>query len=291
VRAVVRRRGAAGFAAGVVRRFRGADGTSHTRALAFQSVFVLISSYIGVVGLASVSGTETIRRIVVRLGRDLTPGPSSRLIEEAARQGSAGATTAMIVGLGAALVAGTFAMAQFERSANRLFGSSKDRPGIERYAVALVLAATGGMVLAVGALIMGGGRAVAEATGWGSLWTIGRWPIGVVLATAGVFLLFWTAPRGRPAPAAELAAGVVVAVVLWTAFAILLGVYFRAGGGSSTYGPLIAVIALLLWSLCSSAALHLGLAVTAELAGAARPGALVRVPDRQEPVASADRGS
>jgi hypothetical protein len=41
---------------------------------------------------------------------------------------------------------------------------------------------------------------------------------------------------------------VVVAVVLWTLFAILLGVSFGAGNGSSKYGPLIPVIALLLWS-------------------------------------------
>jgi uncharacterized BrkB/YihY/UPF0761 family membrane protein len=290
VRSTVRRRGAARFAADVVTRFRDADGTSHTRALAYQSAIVLISSFIGLVGLASVVGAETLRDIVVRLGRDLAPGPSSKLIEEAAKQGSSGATAAMLFGLGAALVAGTLAMAQIERSANRLFGSSEDRPGFERYVVAFLLTVSGGILLALGALVMGGGRAVADATGWGWLWTIGRWPLGVAMATVGVFVLFRTAPRVRAASDAELTSGVVVAVALWMLFAILLGIYFSTGGASSTYGPLVAVIALLVWSVCSSAALHLGLAVTAELAGTAGPGALVRVPDSPESLITGDRG-
>jgi uncharacterized BrkB/YihY/UPF0761 family membrane protein len=48
-------------------------------------------------------------------------------------------------------------------------------------------------------------------------------------------------------------------------FSLALGLYFSVSS-SAAYGSLLSVIALLLWSSLSSLALHLGLAVTAELA-------------------------
>jgi uncharacterized BrkB/YihY/UPF0761 family membrane protein len=56
-----------------------------------------------------------------------------------------------------------------------------------------------------------------------------------------------------------------VAVALWFVFSLALGLYF-ALCSSAAYGSVLSVIALLLWSSLSSLALHLGLAVTAELA-------------------------
>jgi hypothetical protein len=47
----VRRRGGGELARSSVKRFREADGTSHVRALAYQSMFVLLSGFIGLVGL------------------------------------------------------------------------------------------------------------------------------------------------------------------------------------------------------------------------------------------------
>jgi hypothetical protein len=49
----VRGRGGVELARSSVKRFREADGTSHVRALAYQSMFVLLSGFIGLVGLAS----------------------------------------------------------------------------------------------------------------------------------------------------------------------------------------------------------------------------------------------
>ena len=60
----------------------------------------------------------------------------------------------MVFGLLAALVAGTLAMAQVERSANRLAGQSEDRPVWQRYGVAFVLAVSAGVLLAAGGLAL-----------------------------------------------------------------------------------------------------------------------------------------
>ena len=280
----VRRKGGGELARSSLKRLREADGLSHVRALAFQSMFVLLSGFIGLVGLASAFDLPRVRGIVEEMAATLSPGPSGRLLQEAARQGATGGTTAMVFGLLAALVAGTLAMAQVERSANRLAGQSEDRPVWQRYGVAFVLAVSAGVLLAAGGLALVGGRAISRGLGWEgtalTVWNVARWPVGVAVAAVGIYLLFRTAPRERVGSSAALAAGTTVAVALWFVFSLALGLYFSVSS-SAAYGSLLSVIALLLWSSLSSLALHLGLAVTAELAiGKSRSG-LVRVPESE----------
>jgi len=289
---VIRCRGLASFVGDAARRYREADGTSHTRALAFQSVFVMLSGFIGVVGLASVLDLPQVRAIVQQLALTLSPGPSGRLLEEAARQGTNGGTTAMAVGLAAAAVAGTLAMAQVERSANRIFGVRHDPPAVRRYVAAFLLAITAGLLLVVGGLVLGAGRAIERGAGWdeglAAIWAVARWPLGVLVVGVGVYFLYRAAPRERRASTRALAAGAIVAVALWAAFTALLGLYFSMSSESSqTYGPLLAVIALLLWSALASLALHLGLAVAAELSEERPSGdrRTVRIPDSAEDAA------
>jgi uncharacterized BrkB/YihY/UPF0761 family membrane protein len=225
------------------------------------------------------------------MAETLSPGPSARLLREAARQGANGGTTAMVLGLLAALLAGTLAMAQVERSANRLAGRSEDRPPARRYGVAFVLALSAGVLLAAGGLALAGGRAISEGLGWEgaalTVWTVVRWPLGVAVPAVGIYLLFRAAPRERIGSPAELAAGAAAAVVLSFLFSLALGLYFSLSSNAA-YGPLLAVIALLLWSSLSSLALHMGLAVTAELAiRESRSEGLVRADTATDPGRSA----
>jgi uncharacterized BrkB/YihY/UPF0761 family membrane protein len=287
----VRQRGLGELARSSAKRFRKADGTSHVRALAYQSMFVLLSGFVGLVGLASAFDLPRVRGIVEQMAGTLSPGPSGQLLREAARQGANGGTIAMVVGLLAALLAGTLAMAQVERSANRLAGRSEDRPMWQRYGVAFVLALSAGVLLGAGGLALAGGRAISEGIGWEgaalTVWTVARWPLGVAVAAVGMYLLFRTAPRERVGSPAALAAGTAAAVALWFLFSLALGLYFSLSGNVA-YGPLLSVIALLLWSSLSSLALHLGLALTVELAIGASRSDLVRVPE-SEPERRASR--
>jgi YihY family inner membrane protein len=260
----------------VVHRFREADGTSHVRALAYQSAFVMISGFIGVVGLASVLGWSALRATVRELATRVAPGSSGRLLQEAVQQGSSGGTTATVIGLGAALVAGTLAMAQVERSAARLHDVTRDRPVVQRYALAAALAITAGVLLVVGGLVIGAGTSIATGVGWSgdaeTVWAVVRWPIGLAIAGAGIALVYRAVVPGTAA-ARSILTGTAVALVLWAAFTALLGLYLSIGSTSSrTYGPLLSVIAMLLWAAATSLALHLGLAVIAEHRSAASPG-------------------
>jgi membrane protein len=224
------------------------------------------------------------------MARSFAPGESGRLLQETIRQGSSEGATAAVVGLIAASTAGTLALAQLERSANRLAGSNDDRPGVRRYLVAARLALTVGVLLVVGTLVAIGGGAVSRGFGWTgtveTTWGIARWPIGAALVLLATYLLFRRVPRERVGARGEVFGGALVSLALWIAFSAVLALYFavRSDAGENPYGPLLAVIALLLWSMLSSLAFHLGMSTVCELAGARKPdeGDVVRVSDVRE---------
>ena len=263
-------RSAGTFLKDVVRHFRRADGTSHTRGLAYQVMLVVIPGLIALVGLASLLHIAEIRSTVQHLVEMLSPGPSGKLLTEAAAQGASGGATAAIVGLVGALVAGMFAVAQVERSANRLSGLDQDRPTAKRYGLALLLAIPVGILLSAGVVLIGAGGPVVDGLGLEGgarvVWEVARWPLGLVVAAAGIMLLLRVAPVRRLGSTRHLMAGTAIAVLLWGVFTGLLSLYFALSSSTSqTYGPLLAVIALLLWAGATSLALHLGITACVEL--------------------------
>lgn len=262
-------RSAGTFLKDVVRHFRRADGTSHTRGLAYQVMLVVIPGLIALVGLASMLHIAEIRSTVQHLVEMLSPGPSGKLLTEAAAQGASGGATAAVVGLVGALIAGMFAVAQVERSANRLSGLDHDRPTAKRYGLAFLLAIPVGILLSAGVLLIGAGGPVVDGLGLEGgarvVWEVVRWPLGLLVAAAGIMLLLRVAPVRRLGSTRHLMAGTAIAVVLWGVFTGLLSLYFALSNSTSTYGPLLAVIALLLWAGATSLALHLGITACVEL--------------------------
>ena len=268
----------------VTSRFLHADGTSHTRALAYSTMLVMISGFIGLLGLASLMNVEEVRGVVLELGKRISPGPSGEILQEAARSGARHATTAAVLGLAAAAIGGTIAMAQVERTGNRLAGSDRDRRLVPRWVIAFVLAVTVGLVFAAGGMALGAGKAIPTGTGWSDelrgAWSVARWPIGVLVVSVAILLMYRFAPRSRLGPWSSLIWGAVVAVVLWVGFTALLSLYFSLSSDSSPYGPLLSIVALLLWSMLGSLALGIGMATSAELSHAPRS-----EPERKDVVA------
>jgi YihY family inner membrane protein len=285
----LRRAGRRRLVADSVTRFRAADGFSHSRALAFQITLTLLPALIAVVGLAAALDQDDFRRVVRDTVQALAPGAAGEILTDALRQGSTSARresgeTALAAGAIAAAGAGTTAMAQVERGANRIYGVERDRPFARKYLTALLLAMSAGLLALLSLVLLMGGAAIRDAVNWSegldAVWRAARWPMGLAFAVLSVSLLFEHSPRRRQPEASWLAFGAALSVVLWLAFMALLAVYIDATDSfGETYGPLAGTIGVLLWAFLTSVALFLGLAFAAQLE-AVRAG--VPAPRREE---------
>ena len=251
------------------RRFVAADCASHARALAYSGVLVFIPALIALIGLASVFGLQTIRSVVNSTIEGLAPGRSGEILTKAIEQGSkASGGRALIVGVFAAIVAGTFAMAQVERGANRLYGIEVDRPFVRRYLRALVIQLTAGSLLFGAVVLIAAGAGIADSlSGAGRVVALViRWPLGVALVAIALTLVMNLAPNRKQPSFWWLLSGTGLAVTSWIVSTVLLGLYFNLDSAASqTYGPLIGVVALLLWSYMTGISIYAGFAFAAQL--------------------------
>jgi YihY family inner membrane protein len=260
-------------------RFRYADGFSHARALALQLCLSFIPLIIAVVGLASAVHQQKLGQVIIQTVAGVLPGEDQAdMVEQAAQrthdQGLTAGHLALWLGLVAAIVALTTAMGQIERGANRIYGIERDRPALRKYGRALLMALTAGLLLQLGFVVIIAGDALGESLaatyGLGgtfqTLWTIGSWPVGVVLAWASFTVVIERAPRRRQPGYSWLAFGSGVSLALWLLLTGLLALYVvKSASFGSTYGPLTGIFALLLWANLSSVALLLGVAFAAQL--------------------------
>jgi YihY family inner membrane protein len=255
-------------------RFRAADGFSHSRALAFQFTLALLPALIAIVGLAAALGKEELSRVVGDTLRAVAPGAAGDILTQALRQGTESGResgeTALIAGGAAALLAGTSALGQVERGANRIYGVERDRPFLRKYLTALFLAVSAGLLALASVAVLMGGAAIRDSVGWGDsaadVWRIARWPLGLAFAVGAVSLLLEHSPNRRQPEASWLAVGAGVAAALWLAFMGALALYIDATDAfGDTYGPIAGTIGVLLWTFLTAVALFLGLAFAAQL--------------------------
>jgi Virulence factor BrkB len=125
-------------------RLRTADGFSHVRALAHATVLTAFPALITIIGVATLFDLATFRNVLEHTLQQLAPGPSGRLLSTAFQQGSkSGGSAALVGGLLASVVSGTFALAQVERGCNRIYGMVRDRSLIAKLRVGLALLVSG----------------------------------------------------------------------------------------------------------------------------------------------------
>ena len=261
-------------------RFRYGDGFSHARAFALQLALAVVPLVIAGAGLAVALGAESFAEVVARTVVAISPGSSDELLRQVLAERGAGEEASergevvVALGLGTAFLAASSAFAQLERGANRIYGIERDRPSLHKYGRAMLLTVTAGMAMTVGLLCVvageGFGEAVEQVYRWGDAaetgWDVLRWPLGLGALFAAVTALFRYAPRRRQPGLSWLAVGAGVTVLGWLIVSVLLGVYVSvAGNFDDTYGPLTAVMALLLWANVTGLALLAGIALAAQL--------------------------
>jgi uncharacterized BrkB/YihY/UPF0761 family membrane protein len=212
----LRRTGRRRLALDAVARFRAADGFSHSRALAFQATLTLLPALIASSAWPPRWTRRASRRSCATRSARSRRAPRARssptrCARARARRARSPARPALAGGAIAAALAGTTAMAQVERGANRIYGTESDRPFLRKYLTAAALAATAGTLALLSLVVLVGGSAIRDAVGWGDtlddIWRVARWPLGIAMAVASVALLLEHAPRRRQPEPSWLAFG------------------------------------------------------------------------------------
>jgi YihY family inner membrane protein len=145
---------------------------------------------------------------------------------------------------------------------------------VRKYARGFGLVLAAGLPAIIGFLLIVAGGVAAEALATTYNWTDnterliawGRWPVGVLSVLVTITVLFRWAPRRRQPTLSWMSVGAVLASVLWLVLSGLLSLYVsKSAGFGQIYGPLTAVMALLIWAQLTAIALFLGIAFAAQL--------------------------
>jgi YihY family inner membrane protein len=265
------------------KRLRAADGFSHARSIGLLLSLVLIEGVIALVGLASILTAGGLSDAIVRGLQRAIPGPAGSVLTDAVTQAhraaSGSRSFALWFGLAAAIVTGTTLFGQFERGTNRIYGIETDRSTLRKYGTAFGLLCSAGALAGLAFVCIAVGSIVATTFHddlWVIVWNIARWPVGLLLMTASIALILRRAPRRHQPDWSWLSMGALLAVTLWVLVTVGFGLFFGASSTfGTTYGPLAGIVALMLWSYVSAAAVLYGVAVAAQLeairAGVAAP--------------------
>ena len=252
-------------------RLRAVDGTTYARALAHNSITTLIPAVIAVIGFVTAFELSGMRKVLEDAAASVAPGPAGGILTDAITQAKpSSGSLALLAGVAGMLFSGTIGMAHLERAANRIYGVTEDRSSVRRFAIAFALAATVEVMLIAGLAVIVAGGSVGEGSSGAQpgsgVWTFLRWPVGVVLVAVAMTVIFKVVPNRRQPRFSWLLSGTMVSVVTWILATVLLGiVYERVSSLGGSYGPLLGVLALLVWAFGTGLAVLYGLAFAAQL--------------------------
>jgi YihY family inner membrane protein len=217
-------------------------------------------------------GSNGLSDVIADTIRSAAPGPAGDVLTGAVQQantvGAHDRYLVLVLGLLGTALTGTTAMGQLERGLNRIYGVERDRPFLEKYRLAFLLAMSAGVVIGVSFVLLAFGRELGTDGGGGvhAVWVVIRWPLGILLLAIGLAVLFRWSPHRHQPGRAWLAFGSTVAIVGWSLATLALALFFRLSSSfGDTYGPLAGIVALQIWTFLSALSIFYGAAVAAQL--------------------------
>ena len=168
--------------------------------------------------------------------------------------------------------AGSAGFASMSDALSSAYRAKEARPLWKRELVAIGLTIeVGAMLITALSLWLLGARIgswVAALLGinsaWSAAWPYIRWLAIAGLTFCAIEMLYFTAPNVKQRFTSQLP-GVGVAIVLWLASSLGLGLYLRRFGLAPIYGTLEALIVIMLWFYFSSLAILIGAEVNAQI--------------------------
>ena len=261
-----------------VKEFQDDNLTDWAAALTYYAILALFPGILVFVALLGVFGQfpdtfnallDIARQVAPPSAVDSIAGP----IESVIKQKQA-ANALLGVGLLSALWAASGYVGAFMRAANVIYEVKEGRPFwklrplqiLVTIVMVLLLA-----VVAIGIVVTGPlAEAVGNVIGLGDLavtaWSIGKWPVMLVVIMGMFAALYWVAPNVKHPHFRWVSPGGIVAVLLWILASVAFGLYVaNFSSYDKTYGSLGGAITFLVWLWVTNIALLLGAEFDAEL--------------------------
>lgn len=272
--------------------FKQKNLTDWSAALTYYAVLSLFPALFALLALLALLGEHpTTTNALLEVVRDVGPPSAVQTFKgtiQGVIQDKGDASVLLAVGLLLAMWSASGYIGVFMRASNIIYGIAEEqifwrkRPLQIAVTIAMVVLLT---VVAIAIIVT---RRLAEAVG-GVIglgdeavtgWSIAKWPVVVVVATALITLLYYTAPNVRQRGFRLIIPGGVLALIVWITASIAFAVYVaNFGSYNKTYGTFGAVIVFLVWLYISNNALLLGAEFNAEMERqrALKQGAIQRV--------------
>jgi membrane protein len=249
-------------------------------ALTYNAVLAIFPAGIVVIALVNLvtdgrTAVDTILGILEDLGAGSVVGQKSftDLLDAVIVQQSS-AKVLLSFGLVGALWSASNYVGVFTRASNRIYGVAEGRPWWKLRPLQICVSAIGLVLMALvaaglvisGPLVDAVGNALDAGEAAKLAYSIGRWPVLVLILMLLLSLLFWIAPNVKQPRFRWLTIGGVVALLAWGVASFGFGLYVaNFGSYDKTYGSLGAIIAFLVWVYLSNCALMLGVEINAEV--------------------------
>ena len=228
--------------------------------LALFPFLIFLTASLSVFGYAD-RGRAVMFQVVSRF----LPGPPSQLItstfEAILRTGG---PLKMSFGIVFSVWSASMGMSAVVDTLNAIYRVKEKRSLVKQYAIAIGLTVGLGILIIVTVLIVAFGNDLVGAVSHGGLlsivWNIARWPLGIALLLLAFAITYYFAPDIADRKWHWVSPGAIAGTILLTLVSIGLRIYLRyAGTSPDEYGPLGAVIVLLLaFYLCGIALLSGG---------------------------------
>ncbi|MDE3112640.1 MAG: YihY/virulence factor BrkB family protein [Chloroflexota bacterium] len=248
----------------VVRSFLADDCAFLAGALAYQFFFALVPLLALVLGLLGfLYGDETSARQLARLLRGVYPSATNEELR-IVHQIVGGRAVSLGIGLVGTVFGATAIFGSLDSAFAAVLGRHGARSLARRYVrslgfvVAVLVIALASLAASYGAAAAAG---LVRAAGVGADGRTVFGALGVVLGVAAGYVLFLliyrTVPR-TPLPRRLTRRAALVSAVLWEAAKLAFGVFTRAVGAFTAYGPLAFAFGLLTWIYLTAVIILIG---------------------------------